>query len=305
MHKYSYLLIILVLISGLQAGSDGGYPGTYLNMGINATSLSMGRAGVAIPQKGAPMYNNPAGLAMMERRTAEFDYFFLNLDRNMHYTGLTTPVQPTAGLGMAWIHAGVDDIQGRNNVGQRTKNYQTGENAFILSLANAFTPDFAVGVSIKMLRNEMLDVLAEGVGIDIGMLLRLSDHLTLGAQVRDINSGYTWQTSEVFGDNEGQTYKESFPLKGLIGVAWQYQNLLVTTDLEYSNKDIFRYHSGIEYKYKNVAALRAGLNNSQPTFGGGLKYDLFNKIDTEMNYSLIFDSVGQGNTHLFSWKFLF
>ena len=305
MKRYIIFIVSILFLFKLQADPGGGYPGSYLNMGFNATSLSMGRAGVAMPNRGAPMYNNPAGLAFSTGRLAEFNYFFLSFDRNMHYTGLSTPVEPTAGLGMAWIHAGVDDIQGRSGTGQKTRTYETGQNAFILSMANAFFEDFALGISIKLLRNDMLDISAEGVGIDIGMLYKVTDNITLGAQVRDINSGYTWQTSDIFGDTEGQNYKESFPVKGLIGLAWQYKNILIAGDLEYTDKNIFRYHTGLEYTYQGIASLRAGLNSSRPTFGGGLRYDLFKNIDTELNYCLIFDSVGEGNTHLFSWKFEF
>lgn len=305
MKKYIYIIIVVLMILPAFADSQGGYAGAYLNMGVNASSVSMGRTGVAIPTKGAPMYNNPAGLAFIKNKMAEFDYFFLNLDRNLHYTGLSTSVPPTAGVGFAWIHAGVDNIQGRSGTGRRTATYQTGENAFILSFANSFFQGFSLGLSIKMVRYNMLDLVGDGVGVDLGLLYQVTDDITLGAQIRDIASGYNWDTSDIFGDTEGQSYKEQFPLKGLVGLAWQHKNFIITGDLEYSDSEIFKYHAGMEYSYQKIAALRAGLNNNSPTFGAGLKYNVFKNIDTELNYCLIFDSVGDGNTHLFSWKFLF
>ncbi|MCF7885203.1 MAG: hypothetical protein K9M80_01805, partial [Candidatus Marinimicrobia bacterium] len=166
MKKYIVSLILFSMIFTLYGSEKGGYPGSYLDMGVNAASLSMGRAGVAIPEKGAPMYNNPAGIAFTKNRAAEFDYFFLNLDRDLHYTGISTPIPPTAGMGFAWIHAGVDNIQGRDGTGRKTEQYATGENAFMLSFANSFLPRLALGVSIKLLQHNMLDMLADGVGVD-------------------------------------------------------------------------------------------------------------------------------------------
>jgi len=300
-----FILSFFIFIALLNGNPSGGYPGAFLNMRVSPTSKSMGGIGVALPLQTGPMYSNPAGLAIAKQRQAEFNYFFLSLDREMNYIGYSTPIEPAGGIGLAWIHSGVDNIQGRNNMGLKTKKYQTGQDVFLISLSTSFSEKLSLGVSAKILRNNMLDITGTGVGIDIGALYRVSSNLTFGLNLRDVNSGYQWKTNKVFGQDDGQSYKEKFPLKGLAGIAWSNSNYTVSYDLEYTSKGVLRNHIGAEYNYNESAYLRAGFDNLRPTFGGGLKYKIFNNIQTNLDYCFLIGTLGQGETHIFSWKFLF
>ncbi|HHE54971.1 MAG TPA: tetratricopeptide repeat protein, partial [Caldithrix abyssi] len=76
----------------------------------------------------------------------------------------------------------------------------------------------------------------------------------------------------------------------LKGVGNQF-NLMF--DLDYSQKRDLRIHFGTEYKFRNLAMVRLGMDGSSPTFGAGLQYSIF-QIDYAFSsspYSNVFSSV--------------
>jgi hypothetical protein len=73
---------------------------------------------------------------------------------------------------------------------------------FLISFANAFHPQVSVGLNFKILRNQMLDISATGLGFDLGVMYRPFEWLG-GLQLKDIMSGYTWNTQDLFGEDGG------------------------------------------------------------------------------------------------------
>lgn len=291
----------------LNGGSNdnAGYAGAFLRMGLGARSTAMGNAGVASASDGFGVYYNPAGLAFMKEKHVAFTYSFLSFDRQFHFAGFSVPLEPHAGVGVSWLHAGVKNIEGRTNTGQIDEIYKTGEDVFLLSFANAFHPKIAIGLNFKILRNQMLDISATGLGFDIGVLYRPFEWFATGLQLKDIGAGYTWNTQKLFGE-EGSNYTEKFPQIVKLGLAIKpNQQLVFTGDVEVSDQKVWQTHCGVEYIYRNLAYLRIGMNNQAPTFGAGLAYGFLANTDTQLDYGLVIGVAGEGTTHIFSWQFKF
>jgi len=301
------ILIVLTLTVFLSAASNdnAGYAGAFLRMGLGARATAMGNSGVALPIDGFGVYYNPAGLAFMEVRNVAVTYSFLSLDRQFHFTGLSVPLPPRAGVGVAWIHAGVKNIEGRNSTGQVDEIYKTGEDVVLLSFANAFHPKLGIGLNFKILHNQMLDIQATGLGFDIGILFQPVKWFMTGLQLKDLGASYTWKTQDLFGE-EGSNYTEKFPQIVKIGLALKpMQQLVFTADIEGSDQKVWQTHFGTEYIWRNLAYLRIGMNNHNPTFGAGLAYGFLANIDTQLDYGLIIGVAGEGTSHIFSWQFKF
>jgi len=142
---YKYLIIIIT--SSLSIAADyAGYSGSFLRMGTSARSLAMGSGFTAEIDHGFTAYHNPAGVAFLNKRQLGFSYHALNLDRRLMMSSISTGLPPTAGMGMAWVSSGVDNIQGRSTAGSKTQVLSTSEDAIFISFAQRITPWLALGI---------------------------------------------------------------------------------------------------------------------------------------------------------------
>lgn len=304
--RYIFTLLIgFSVIATADTGDNAGYAGSFLRMGLGARSLAMGNAGVADSENGFAAYYNPAGLSFLKDRHLSTTYYFLSLDRQLHYVGLAFPLKPSAGISIAWLHAGVTDIQGRTFTGVPDEIYDTGEDVFYLSFSNAFHRRIAVGLNFKILTHNMLGLTGSGLGFDVGILLKPFDRISLGILLKDIGAGYTWNTQDLFGDRGGN-YTDTFPQILKIGLAYHDNSTFTFIgDVELSDKQDYRVHFGGEYLVGDILFLRMGMDNINPTFGAGLAYGFIKNIRTQIDYSALIGIVGEGNTHVFSWEFKF
>ena len=118
MHKY----LIIIITSSLSIAADyAGYSGSFLRMGTSARSLAMGSGFTAEIDQGFSAYHNPASVAFLNKRQLAFSHHALNLDRRLMMSSISTGIPPTAGLGVAWVSSGVDNIQGRSTSGKKTE----------------------------------------------------------------------------------------------------------------------------------------------------------------------------------------
>ena len=301
---FLFLLSITILTTA-DTGDNAGYAGSFLRMGLGARSLAMGNSGVADSENGFAAYYNPAGLSYLKDRHLSTTYYFLSLDRQLHYVGLAFPLKPSAGISVAWMHAGVTDIQGRTFTGIPDEVYDTGQDVIYLSFSNAFHRRISVGLNFKILSHKILDLTGSGLGFDVGILLKPFDRISLGILFKDIGASYTWNTQDLFGDRGGN-YTETFPQILKIGLAYHHNSIFAFVgDVELSDKQDYRVHFGGEYLVSNILFLRMGMDNINPTFGAGLAYGFIKNIQTQIDYSAMIGLVGEGSTHVFSWEFKF
>ena len=114
---------------------------------MTARSIAMGGAFTAEKDHGFATFNNPAWAAFLTNRQVGLSYSSMSLDRRLSGLNFATPLPPTAGLGIAWVSAGVTDIQGRNSAGEKTTMMQTSEDALMISFAQRILPWFSFGAN--------------------------------------------------------------------------------------------------------------------------------------------------------------
>ena len=197
------ILIIIFLVTGLFAQEWAGFSGGFLRMGMTARSIAMGGAFTAEDDHGFAAFFNPAGTAFLVRKQVGFSYSDMSLDRRLAGTSFATPLPPTAGLGIAWVSAGVTDIQGRNSAGEKTEMMQTSEDAFMVTFAQRILPWLSVGANIKILQHQLPvneEYEGTGIGFDIGFLFKSGKATTFGLMIQDLSSNYQWNTGALYAE---------------------------------------------------------------------------------------------------------
>jgi len=322
MKKYNLFLLISItcVLSAFARPGDGGYAGAFLRMGLGARAKALGDAYSAIPEGAVAGFYNPALLPHLKERQLVASYSFLTLDRNFDYIGFAMPLNPPAapdkkgnplkaGLALGWIHAGVDNIYGTDGSGNHTMDYSNSEHAFYLSFALSPFRKFSIGISGKVLYNRMPNIekddaalTSTGFGIDFGAFFTPFKNVMLGLVLRDNMSKYSWNTDTVY--ERGTSTIDKFPKVTRASIAYRIPQewLLLTAEIEDSDKQNPRYHYGIELSSAKIGALRIGLDDTSPAFGMGLKFNLLGKASV-INYAFIFSQDAPGSDHIFSWAF--
>jgi hypothetical protein len=311
MRKY----LIIIITSSLSIAADyAGYSGSFLRMGTSARSLAMGSGFTAEIDQGFTAYHNPAGVAFLNKRQLGFSYHALNLDRRLMMSSISTGLPPTAGMGVAWVSSGVDNIQGRSTAGSKTQVLSTSEDAIFISFAQRITPWLALGINVKILSHQLpmneSQLAGKGTGFDIGFMVLPEEKLRFAFMIQDLNTNYQWNTGQVF-EGEGRVYKESFPTMYRLGTTFTFQRIYIAGDIGVvANQDDIlgmTMRFGGEYHISENYFIRGGFGNSQFSLGAGLNFTFLNLNDAFFDYAVVIEphSVSQGMIHVFTYAFNF
>ena len=312
MHKY---LIIIITSSSLGFAADyAGYSGAFLRMGTSARSLAMGSGFTAEIDQGFSAYHNPASVAFLNKRQLAFSHHALNLDRRLMMSSISTGLPPTAGLGVAWVSSGVDNIQGRSSSGYKTQILSTSEDAIFISFAQRITPWLALGINVKILNHQLpmneSQLAGKGTGFDIGFMVLPEEKLRFALMIQDLNTNYQWNTGDVF-EGEGRVYKESFPTMYRLGTTFTFQRIYFVGDIGIvaNQDDILGMTTrfGGEYRLSETYFIRGGFGNSRFSLGAGLNFTFLKLNDAFFDYAVVVEphSVSQGMIHVFTYAFNF
>jgi len=305
------IIIILVLLSYAGAQDWGGQSGGFLRMGITARSIAMGGGFTAELDQSFATFHNPAWAAFLIHRQLGSSYTNLTMDRRLAATSFATSLPPTAGVGVAWVFAGVNDIQGRYSTGMKSSKMQTGENALMITFAQRIVPWISIGANFKLLRydlpiTESDQISGSGIGFDIGLLIKAGTYSTFGIMVQDLSSNYQWNTNEIY--TQGGPYKDEFPTIYRIGSRFNNKGLIIIGDVgvitDHKTYTGFLPRLGVEYGFLDQYYFRGGYGNDRMAFGIGYEYGLFKPRDSHIDYAFSMDWVSQ-TAHTISYAFSF
>ncbi len=318
--KLSVFFFCLLLANTVLASKgDGGYAGAFMRMGFGARAKAMGDAFTAVPEGAAAALYNPSITPLLESAEFVTSFAFLPLDRNIDIIGFAMPISPPkidgqeppldAGISVAWVHASVDNIDGRNASGEHTEYLSNSENAFYMSFAVSPSEKFSIGLSGKVLYNRMPGLTRDddaltssGFGLDFGVFSRPVKYLAFGVTLRDVMSKYTWNTDKVYERGTSTTYHFPNILRASVVYTIPDDWLMVSADIETSDKQNPRYHIGAEVRHPDIGALRLGWDHDTPTFGLGFFIDVFG-LNTSVNYAYVFGLNALNADHVISWAF--
>jgi hypothetical protein len=293
--KAAFLLTTLIVISSsLQAQTViAKYAGEFMALGVGGRALGMGGAFVAVANDVTSGYYNPAGLANLNYPQLALMHSeqFGNLV-NYDYGAVAIPFEEDMSFGLSVMRLGVDGIPDTrkalydaNGDGiidisddrldySRITEFSNQDWAFYLTFAKRQTEDFYWGINAKIIRRDLAEFGATGIGFDVGAYYTQDATTTLVA----------WST----GRNElvsptlkvGAAYKVVEFLGGYIMPALDF-------DIRFENRQFasnfnlgpvsFDMHAGLEYTFKNLIYVRGGYNDvKQFTIGAGVKLPKLN-----------------------------
>lgn len=276
----------------------GKYAGEFLAIGVGGRSLAMGGAQTAIVNDVTAGYWNPAGLARIDypQFALMHEEHFGNLV-NYNYGAVAIPYESDMSFGLSIIRLSVDGIPDTRNAledanGDGILDINNGDRldyskitefsntdwAFYLTFAKRHSENFYWGANVKIIRRDLAEYSATGIGFDVGAYYTPMENLFLGANIQDV-------TTTLIAWSSGRN--ELITPTAKVGAAYQLEFLggkilpALDLDIRFENRKFasmfnigpvsFDAHTGFEYNYKNIFAVRAGYNDvKQFTVGAGI-----------------------------------
>jgi hypothetical protein len=171
----------------------------------------------------------------------------------------------------------------------------------------------ALGISTKIFYYSLLEgVSSTTVGFDIGFLTSLTEDLTLGIVIQDINSKYKWDTSSLYGQ-QGNTTIEKFPLRRKVGLAYASKTFaaIATGEFEWIGS-VLLARFGLEKELSEGIAVRGGVDqisfkgeiDAKPSLGFSLQTPIA-LWNPSVHYAYVFEPYSPGGIHILSIKLSF
>ena len=325
------LVLLIIIFSIIAASPDciaaphAKYAGEFLAIGVGGRALGLGGAYAALANDVTSGYWNPAGLSQMRypQITLMHDERFGGLV-NYDYSAVALPVGVSNSLALSIIRLGVDDIANTqqawtdlNNNGIVESNeldnskityFNVADWALLFSYAKKATDNFAYGVNLKVIRRENGSASATGIGFDIGAQYLVSDQLMLGANFQDVTTtliAWNTGTNEIisptlklggayFIDAFGGRFAPAFD----VDVRFERRAYASNAHLGAFS---FDFHSGLEFDFKNLVALRTGYSDiGSFNIGTGIHLP---KFDIDYSFAKFNGADQLDNTHRISLTF--
>lgn len=263
----------LVALSMLPAAALAGEPGTAgflsLRLGAGARSAGMGDAQVSLAQDATAAYWNPAGLASVERTSFTLMHDEWLSSVRMETASLAHNTQfGTFGLHFSGMY--LDEIERYETASaEPTGHFNVFEIAFAGAYGRRLHADWDVGLAVKGLYSELDAVSASGWAVDVGTRYRTRiPGLTFAAVAQNLGPRMSFISEEF-----------PLPATGRVGADYRREvpegQAAVAFDLVFPSDGDARQHAGVEYVYRDLAALRLGYKASYDsqglTFGVGLR----------------------------------
>lgn len=323
-----YFILLLTFCPSLlfSQGSGNKYAGEFLAIGVGGRPLGMGGAFVALVNDVTSGYWNPALLSKLDypQLSLMHDERFGNLI-NYDYGAIGIPFGKNASLGFSVIRMGIDDILDTRNAlidvnsngildpGERLDpdkitRFNTSDYAFYLTYSKRQTDKFSYGANLKIIRRNIAEHSAWGLGFDIGFSYTLFNRLLLGANLQDITTTYlSWTTGKKEVISPTVKLGTAYPIeiwKGTLSPAVDF-DIRFENRRSASNLNIgpvsFDMHAGLEYNFRNLFCIRAGYNEiGNLTLGAGVKLP---KINIDYSFAKFDNDEALGNTHRISLIF--
>lgn len=275
----------------------GKYAGEFLSIGVGGRASALGSANIAIVNDVTAGYWNPAGLAKLNypQISLMHEEHFGNLV-NYNYAAVAIPYDKDMSFGLSIIRLSVDGIPDTRNAlydangdgvldihsdrldYSKITEFNNTDWAVYFSFAKRYDEKFYWGANVKLIARDIAEYNAFGIGFDIGAYFNPFEKFHLAAVLNDVTTTFVaWST----GRNELITPT----LK--LGTAYEIEALagkilpIVDFDIRFENRKTASIlnvgaisidpHFGLEYKFKNLFAVRGGFNEiKQFTIGAGL-----------------------------------
>lgn len=303
-----YLALLATFALPLSLPAANKYAGEFLTHGVGARALGMGSAFVAVADDVTSGYWNPAGVADVRARAVQLMHSETFGDVVNYDTGAYVhPLDGKAAIALTFVRLAVDDIPFTNFEQDEDRIYydpdkitweSDSEAAMLVTYARRVSRTLRLGGNLKMIRKSIANYTCYGLGFDLGAKLDVFEGTTLGANIQDVSTTFlSWDTGE----------RERILPTAKLGVAQRWRvpsmngtlTLAADADLRFENRllaDEYHLgtmtadtHYGVEFVYRDLVGVRAGLAMAQLTAGAGIHLGGFT-VDYAFGKHEYFDS---------------
>jgi hypothetical protein len=299
MRKFSFILLIFVMFSGIAHSQNDGAGNTglaFLKIGIGARSIAMGEAFSSLVDDGTAFIYNPARMNATENGNVTAMFNKTMLDMTTNYVGAKFRIKKL-GIGIGMLKTTISDIEVRNTPGAPIEKFSADNFSGGISLSYELYKNLSLGVTGKLLYEKLYIDESSGFGMDIGANY-IYKNLSVAAVVSNLGSM-----------NPLKIEPTKLPASLRFGASYLYRkdNLSLTGAVDafkVIDGGSFHGHFGAEGGYKDFIYLRAGYqtgyDNKGFTAGLGLKYKTLTLDYAMQPYSTGF---GSGNSLSLGFNF--
>lgn len=272
------LLVICLAAQTALAEDLGTSAAPFLTLGAGARAAALGEAAVASGADAEALYWNPAGLALLDRRSAVLSHASALASSRYEYAALALPLGRWGAVASSLQYSWAPKLTETDAAGVELGSFQPYDLAGTLGFG-ARLGAWSAGASVKYLRSRVIETDATGA-VDIGLLSPawLGERLRLGLSV--LNMG---------GELNYGTRSFDIPLMGKAGAAWRMApSWLLLLDATFPREGESFAGAGVEYLWVMAPelrlAMRMGFNSrtlghvsgfTSPSFGFGLSKSRF------------------------------
>ena len=270
---------------------DGGKPSAWLNLGLGARELSLGRAVTALEGGASAVGSNPASLVSQTRSSLTGETALLSDERRLEHLAFATPFDfgfwhPGFGVSLSRF-ALESPIERRDtNTPEPVGAWFYSSYALQLGLASwigdGVRTHSALGGTLRLLYDSVGEASGDGLAFDLGSLYRARPWLNLGWSLQNLFNSHEWST--------GYAESEAMALRlGASARFWQ-RRFLAVAELEKSADQDYRMRVGIEYlAAPELPALRLGLDQDRFSAGLGAAWESSRGQIWGLDYALKLD----------------
>lgn len=284
------VLTSALLVAGWSRGEAANkYAGEFLTHGVGARALGMGSAFVAVADDVTAGYWNPAGVADATRRAVQLMHSETFGDVVNYDTGAYVhPLDDRGAVAVTVVRLAVDDIPFTDFEEDEDRIYydlsritweSDSEMAMLITYARSTTQALRLGGNLKLIRKSIADYTCYGFGFDIGAKYDFWRGATVGANIQDATTTFlSWDTKE----------RERILPTAKLGIAYRMDVPSMDGAMTFAADADFRFenrqtadeyhvgaisadtHYGVEFLYRGLLGVRAGLSTGQLTAGAGV-----------------------------------
>lgn len=314
------MMVMLVLAFNSSFGREvkktGTTAGKFLSIGIGPRANAMGGAFSSIADDASAMYWNPGGLAFQSQSQAFFTYTELFADINVNYFGLTIPTGAwgTFGVSVTALTMGEMLVTTERFPDGTGEKFDAGSYAFGLSYGRSITENFAVGFTVKYVREDIFNSSASGIAFDIGTIFNTPFYgIKFASSITNYGSKMKMEGEDLLirydadpdaGGNNGNvdanyaTDRFDLPLRLQVGISRDFtfmnsNRLTLAVDANHPNDNAQYVNVGGELGLlDDLVSLRGGykalfLQDSEEglTLGAGLNYGGLGFLGISVDYA--------------------
>ncbi len=315
------LVLISIVVPALAFGQEvrnvskaGTTAAGFLEIGVGSRAVAMGEAFTATADDATAAYWNPAGLAKVEKRNFALHHINWFTDVGIDNATLVFPLSGFGTLAASLTVLNMGEMEVRTvaepeGTGER---FGATDLAAGLSYARALTDRFALGGTVKFIRQSIWNMHASAIAFDVGTLFTTPlAGMRLGMSISNFGNSmrlegddaviYVDIAPDKYGSNNRLVSRLgmdawSLPLNFRAGLAYDFvqsrgSRLTLALDALHPNNNTESLNLGGEYVIQRTAFLRAGYKSlfirdgeGGATFGAGLQTRL-SGVDFLIDYS--------------------